>query len=187
MRIVGGKFRSKRIIAPSGTVTRPTTDRVRESLFNILANRVDFAGARVIDLFAGSGALGLEAMSRGASFCLFVDDNHKSHEAIRRNVDELELSEKTSVFRRDATRLGPIGTMRPFSLAFADPPYGKKLGERAAATLAQGGWLQSSALLVIEEEKGSMPDDLPGFSAIDIRSYGGTEIGLFEYCGGQSI
>lgn len=187
MRIVGGRFRGQRIAAPEGKATRPTTDRVRENLFNILENRLRFDGSRVIDLFAGSGALGIEALSRGASFCLFVEEAAKPRAAIRRNIEALALAGVTKVFRRDAARLGDCGTMLPFDLAFADPPYGRGLGERAAAGLLAGGWLTGNAIFIMEEEKAVMPGELAGFDTLDIRSYGNTAIGLFEVAGPASI
>ena len=182
MRIIGGKLRGKRLSTPPGMATRPTTDRVRENLFNILENRVNFTGLRVIDLFAGSGALGFEALSRGAAFCLFVEAATRPRAVIRENIESLDLVGSTRIFRRDATRLGSIGTMKPFELAFADPPYGRQLGDRAAAGLVAGGWLQSGAVFVLEEDKGGMPQRLDGFETLDLRHYGGTAIGLFEVC-----
>ena len=116
MRIVAGKFRGARIEAPKGLATRPTSDRVRQALFNVLehgAPHVDFEGARVLDLFAGSGALGLEALSRGARFCLFIEEAAAARGAIRRNVEALGLTGVTKIWRRDATKLGEAGTLRP--------------------------------------------------------------------------
>ena len=139
MRIVAGKFRAKRIEAPKGLTTRPTSDRVRQALFNVLehgAPQFDFAGARVLDLFAGSGALGLEAMSRGARFCLFVEESADARASIRRNVEALSLTGVTKIWRRDATKLGEAGTLAPFDLIFLDPPYGKGLGLRALQSAA---------------------------------------------------
>ncbi|MBO6814247.1 MAG: 16S rRNA (guanine(966)-N(2))-methyltransferase RsmD [Rhizobiaceae bacterium] len=180
MRIVAGKYRGARIAAPKGMATRPTTDRTRESLFNILQNRMAFDGIRVLDLFAGSGALGLEAMSRGASSCLFVDDSHAARAAIRQNVETLGLAGQTGLFRRDATRLGSVGTRKPYDLVFADPPYGKGLGERAASSLVEGGWMNPEAVFVLEERNSAFPPLLHGFVLTDRRDYGETTIGLFE-------
>ena len=153
MRIVGGKHRGASLAGPKTNAIRPTSDRLRESLFNVLAHSygdpVD--GARVLDLFSGTGALGLEAMSRGAAFCLFVEEAAEARGLVRQNVETLGLTGTTRLFRRDATRLGAVGTMAPFTLCFADPPYGKGLGEKALAAAASGGWLVPGALVVLEE------------------------------------
>ncbi len=179
MRIVGGKFRGRPIAAPKHEGLRPTADRVRESLFNILEHGVDglaIEGARVIDLFAGTGALGLEALSRGAEFCLFVEDNPEARALIRDNIETMQLTGETRIFRRDATDLGPAGTMAPFALAFLDPPYGKGLGERALQALSQGKWLVPGAVAVLEE-RANAEIALPApFEEIDRRTYGDTQI-----------
>jgi 16S rRNA (guanine966-N2)-methyltransferase len=179
MRIVTGKFRSTRIEAPKGLATRPTSDRVRQALFNVLehgAPQFDFAGARVLDLFAGSGALGLEAMSRGARFCLFVEESAEARAAIRRNVEALSLTGATKIWRRDATRLGEAGTIQPFDLVFIDPPYGKYLGTRALQSAAQGGWIRGGAIAVLEERVDAEVEAPAGFEEIDTRIYGDTKI-----------
>lgn len=180
MRIIGGKFRSKPLVTPTGTDTRPTTDRVRENLFNVLANRIDFDEIRVIDLFAGSGALGLEALSRGAGFCLFVEHAAKARAAIQKNIEALQVHGTTQIFRRDATKIGAVGTMTPFGLAFADPPYGRNLGERAASALLSGGWLSDNAIFILEEERYMIPSQLDGYDTVDVRTYGGTAFGLYQ-------
>jgi 16S rRNA (guanine966-N2)-methyltransferase len=179
MRIVAGRFRGRAIAAPRHEGLRPTSDRVRESLFNILEHGVEgFAleGSRVIDLFAGTGALGLEAISRGAAFCLFVDDSAEARALIRTNIEALQLTGITRIYRRDATDLGPIGTLAPFTLAFLDPPYGQGLGGRALAALANGGWLVPNAVLVLEEEARADIALPPQFAEIDRRTYGDTQI-----------
>jgi 16S rRNA (guanine966-N2)-methyltransferase len=179
MRIVAGRFRGRAIASPKDDSVRPTADRVRESLFNILEHGVEglsLQGARVIDLFAGTGALGLEALSRGASFCLFVEDNVEARAVIRANIDALQLTGATRIFRRDATDLGPAAQIAPFRLAFLDPPYGKGLGERALVSLAAGGWLARDAIVVLEERE-SAAIELPApFTELDRRSYGDTQI-----------
>lgn len=185
MRIVGGEFRGRTLAAPKGQAIRPTTDRTRESLFNMLASRIEMAGLRIIDLFAGTGALGIEALSRGASFALFVDDSVEGRGLIRANVEALGLNGRTQIFRRDAARLGSVGTMKPFDLAFADPPYRKGLGEGAAAALATGGWLKAGALLVLEEARGHAPGALPGFALLDRREFGDSVLGFFERIGDE--
>lgn len=179
MRIVGGKFRGRALAAPEDQSIRPTSDRVRESLFNILAHGIegfDLAGKRVIDLFAGTGALGLEAMSRGAAFCLFVDQDANARGLIRRNVEAFGLTGETRVFRRDATDLGPAAPMAPFDLAFLDPPYDKGLGETALGALASGRWLTADAIVVLEDRAGTAAGPLPGFTVIDTRTWGDTDV-----------
>jgi 16S rRNA (guanine966-N2)-methyltransferase len=179
MRIVAGRFRGRAIVAPKDDSVRPTADRVRESLFNVLEHGIEglsLQGARVIDLFAGTGALGLEALSRGASFCLFVEDQVEARAIIRANIDALQLTGQTRIFRRDATDLGPSAPIAPFRLAFLDPPYGKGLGERALASLAAGGWLAPGATVVLEERESAVIDLPVPFTEIDRRSYGDTQI-----------
>jgi 16S rRNA (guanine966-N2)-methyltransferase len=181
MRIVAGKFRGARIEAPKGLATRPTSDKVRQALFNVLergAPDVAFEDARVLDLFAGSGALGLEALSRGARFCLFVEESAEARAAIRRNVEALGLTGATKIWRRDATRLGPAGTLQPFDLIFCDPPYGKGLGERALAAAAEGGLVRPGALAVLEERAGLDIAWPAPFQEIDRRRYGDTAIAI---------
>lgn len=185
MRIIGGKFRGRSIIAPKGVTSRPTTDRTRESLFNILSARDDvaFEGARIIDLFAGSGALGLEAMSRGGAWCLFVETDAAARGAIRDNVEALSLFGVTRIHRRSATDLGPkpAGVGPPFTLAFLDPPYRKGLAEPALKTLAQGGWLAKNATVVVEQARDEARPQAEGFTEIDNRQYGDTQITIYSY------
>ncbi len=179
MRIVGGEFRGRPLAAPSGRETRPTADRLRQTIFDILAHghRADvLKGARVLDLFAGTGALGLEALSRGAAYALFVEEAVAARGAIRTNIEALGLTGRTRVFRRDATRLGPAGTVAPFSLVFADPPYGKGLGERALAAALAGGWLVPGALVVLEEAASAEIAPVAGLAVIDRRRTGDTQI-----------
>ena len=184
MRIVGGTLRGRPIVGPQHDGLRPTADRVRESLFNVLAHGVDgfsLAGARVIDLFAGTGALGLEAISRGAAFCLFVDSEPEARALIRANVEAFGLTGVTRIFRRDASDLGPAGTMAPFQLAFLDPPYDQGLGERALTALVEGKWLTPGAVAVLEE-RASAPIALPpAFTELDRRAYGDTQIVIARY------
>jgi len=184
MRIVAGRFRGRAIAAPEHEGLRPTADRVRESLFNILEHGVEgfaLAGARVIDLFAGTGALGLEALSRGAAFCLFVEENAEARALVRTNVEALQLTGATRIFRRNATELGAAGTIAPFTLAFLDPPYAKGLGEAALASLVAGDWLIPRAVAVLEE-RANVTVDLPqAFREIDRRTYGDTKILIARY------
>ena len=188
MRIVAGKFRSASIEAPKGLDTRPTSDRVRQALFNVLehgAPRVEFERCRVLDLFAGSGALGIEALSRGAKFALFIEDSADARAAIRRNVETLKLTGISKIFRRDATTLGPAQTLQPFDLIFCDPPYGKGLGEKALQSSVEGGWVAEDAIAVLEERAGleiRLPD---AFEIIDKRDYGDTQIIIAKSCIGK--
>ena len=174
MRVVAGRLKGKPLRAPKGDATRPTSDRLRESLFNILAHGHGdpVPDARVLDLFAGSGALGIEALSRGASFCLFVDEGAPARGAIRENCEALGLNGVTKLYRRDATRLGPLERFQPFTLAFLDPPYGHGLGERALSSLRGGGWLAPEALCVLEERADVEIPPLEGFDVVDRREQG---------------
>jgi 16S rRNA (guanine966-N2)-methyltransferase len=179
MRIVAGKFRGVGLEAPKGLATRPTSDRVRQALFNVLEHGppgIAFAGARVLDLFAGSGALGLEALSRGARFCLFVEESAAARAAIRRNVEALGLTGVTKIWRRDATKLGAVGRIEPFDLMFCDPPYGKGLGQRALAAAVDGGWVGKGAVAVLEERAGLTIEWPAPLQEIDRRRYGDTQI-----------
>ena len=178
MRIVAGRHRGRTLLAPPGDAVRPTSDRIREALFNILTHGYGNAvvDARVLDLFAGTGALGIEASSRGAAFVLFVDDGAEARALLRENVETLGLGGLTRIFRRDATDLGPVHPLEPFAVAFLDPPYGKGLAEKALASMHTGGWLLSGALAVVEESveaRFSTPD---GFEEIERRDYGDSEL-----------
>ena len=183
MRIVGGKFKGRTLSAPRGIETRPTSERVREALFNILAHGIeDFSieGARVMDLFAGTGALGLEAISRGARFCQFVDESAEARGIIRRNADELGVVGLAKIWRRDATKLGPCAPQTPFDLVFIDPPYGKGLGTRALQSLVEGQWLSPGAVVVLEEsDRADIPEVLP-LTKLSTREYGETQICFFR-------
>jgi 16S rRNA (guanine966-N2)-methyltransferase len=177
MRVVGGRLRSRPLAGPKSDAVRPTADRLREALFNILAHSYGdpVAGARVLDLFAGTGALGIEAISRGAAYALFVDEGVEARALLRDNVETLGLGGVTRIFRRDATRLGPAHPIEPFSLVFIDPPYGKGLAEKALVSAHEGGWLKPKALIVIEEaaETAFKPPEL--FSELERRQYDDTE------------
>lgn len=179
MRIVGGKFRGRALATPSHDGLRPTSDRVREAVFNILQHGIEglaIDGARVIDLFAGTGALGLEAVSRGAAYCLLVEVAPEARALIRTNIESMGLMGHTRIFRRDATDLGPCGNMEPFALAFLDPPYDKGLGERALISLRDGQWLTKGAVIVLEERESAtviLPD---GYTEIDRRTWGDTQV-----------
>jgi 16S rRNA (guanine966-N2)-methyltransferase len=177
MRVVGGRLKGRNIAAPTSRDIRPTADRLRESVFNILVHAYEdpIDGARVLDLFAGTGALGIEAVSRGAAFALFVDNGAEARALLRNNVESLALGGVTKVYRRDATDLGPAHPMQPFSLAFLDPPYGKGLAEKALASLRAGGWLVPGALVVVEEAKAAGFAAPEGFEELERRTYDDTE------------
>jgi 16S rRNA (guanine966-N2)-methyltransferase len=184
MRVVAGTLRGRSIAGPLHEGLRPTSDRVRESLFNILAHGIDdfsLDGARVIDLFAGTGALGIEAISRGAAYCLFVDSEPDARGLIRDNVEAFGLTGVTRIFRRDAADLGPAGTVAPFQLAFLDPPYDKGLGERALNALHVGKWLVPGAIVVLEERASTTVTLPPAFAELDRRTYGDTQIVFARY------
>lgn len=182
MRVVGGEFRGRPLATPRDQSIRPTTDRAREAVFNVLAHRFGekLERARVLDLFAGTGALGLEALSRGASYAVFIEESAEGRGLIRSNVEAFGLTGRTKIFRRDATKLGEAGTMAPFGLLFADPPYGKGLGELALQSARAGGWLAPGALCVVEESAAAAFQPGAGFSVIDERSYGETVIRFIE-------
>jgi 16S rRNA (guanine966-N2)-methyltransferase len=177
MRVVGGTLRGRTLAGPKTHAIRPTADRLREALFNILLHAYDdpIGGARVLDLFAGTGALGIEATSRGAAFALFVDDGAEARALLRENVTTLGLGGVTRIFRRDATKLGPAHPVEPFSLVFLDPPYGKNLAEQALASARAGGWLAPDALIVVEEAKKSAFAAPDGFAESERRGYDDTE------------
>lgn len=183
MRVVGGRLRSRPIAGPKSDGLRPTADRLREALFNMLAHGYDdpVTGARVLDLFAGTGALGIEANSRGAAFVLFVDDGVEARSLLRQNTEALGLGGTTRIFRRDATKLGPAHPIEPFALAFLDPPYGKGLAELALAAMREGGWLKPEALVVIEEAVAAKFTTPEGYEELERRAYDDTEL-VFLRC-----
>ena len=198
MRIVSGSFRGRTLAAPAGEATRPTSDRARQAIFNILEHAAWSKGVRdvrVIDLFAGSGALGFEALSRGAAFCLFVETDEAARGAIRENAEALDktggLFGVTRVHRRDATDLGvrPGADGPAFGLAFLDPPYArgpphdKNLGEAALVRLAEGGWLAPGATVVFERGVGEPDFSVAGFEALDIRDYGVARVHFLRFVG----
>lgn len=166
---------------------RPTSDKVRQAVFNILAHN-DFGfgftlgNARVIDLFAGTGAMGLEALSRSARYCLFVDNSAESRALLRRNVEALALTGTTKIWRRDASDLGPrsANSGGPFELAFLDPPYRKNLLVPALQALHGGAWLTDDALIVAEHPVDEDPPVSGGFETLDARSYGDTSVAFLR-------
>jgi 16S rRNA (guanine966-N2)-methyltransferase len=182
MRITGGILGGRRLVTPADASVRPTSDRTRQAIFNMLRHK-DFGigftleGAAVLDLFAGTGALGIEAISQGARWCLLVDDSADSRALQRENVEALGLTGATRIWRRDATDLGPIGPSAggPFNLVFLDPPYRKDLIPKALASLKDGGWLADKALLVAESDAGELID-ATGYTLLDERDYGETRL-----------
>jgi 16S rRNA (guanine966-N2)-methyltransferase len=181
MRIVGGEFRGRGLVAPRTRDIRPSSDRLREALFDIIVHRYNdkITGARVLDLFAGTGALGLEALSRGAAFTLFVEESAEARGLIRRNVEALGLTGRTRIFRRDAVRLGMAGTVLPFDLVFVDPPYGRQLGNMALAAARAGGWLKPDTICVLEEAKKVVVGDIPGLRSLETRFIGDSQLAFF--------
>lgn len=183
MRVIGGRLRGRNVQGPRGLEIRPTTDRMRESLFNILAHHPVLAkagsgleGARVLDLFAGTGALSVEALSRGAEFAVLVDTGVEARGLQRENIEALGLGGAARILRRDATSLGPVTPFTPFTLVFCDPPYGKGLGEAALASALAGGWIAKGGLVVLEERAGvavALPAPL---TLIDQREAGETQL-----------
>jgi 16S rRNA (guanine966-N2)-methyltransferase len=177
MRVVGGRLRGRTLATPKSQAIRPTADRLREALFNILTHAygdpVD--GARVLDLFAGTGALGIEALSRGAAFALFIDDGAEARALLCENVTTLGLGGASRIFRRDATKLGPVHPLEPFTLAFFDPPYGQGLAEKALVSASAGNWLTRDALIVVEEASKANFSAPEGFIESERRRYDDTE------------
>jgi len=182
MRIVAGSLKGRAIVAPEGQGTRPTSDRARQAIFNVLEHAAwaedVLDGARVIDLYAGSGALGYEAVSRGAAFCLFVETDDGARGAIRENMDAYGLFGRTRVHRRSATDLGPRpgSAGEAFTLAFLDPPYGKGLGEETLAKLLEGNWLAPEAVVVFERGSDEPEIETPGYERLDARDYGAARV-----------
>ena len=184
MRIIAGTFRSVALASvgkgDAGAHLRPTTDRVRESLFNVLMGGKfgdPITGARVLDLFAGTGALGLEALSRGGECVTFVDDGRKAQSLIRENIRKTRSQSSAKLIARDATHL-PENDGAPYDLIFLDPPYGKGLGSTALAAASAGGWVAKDALIVWEENTPQIAPD--GFDLLDTRKYGDTHVTLLE-------
>jgi 16S rRNA (guanine966-N2)-methyltransferase len=184
MRVVGGRLKGRTLHAPASRAIRPTSERLRESIFDIIAHRHDgVEGARVVDVFAGSGALGIEALSRGAEFALFVDNGSEARALLRANVEALALGGVTRIWRADAARLGKAPAGPGFTLAFLDPPYAEGLSSQALAALVAGDWLMPGALVVVEEAAKAEVAAPPGLEAVDERIYGDTRIQFFTASG----
>jgi len=189
MRIVGGRLKGRALLTPASRAIRPTSERLRESIFDILEHRFPgfIEGARVVDLFAGTGALAIEALSRGARFALLIDNGAQARALLRANVEALALGGVTRIWRADATRLGAAPAGGPFALvagtvalAFLDPPYGQGLAAPALASLVEGGWVEPDALCVVEEDAKADIAAPPGLVRIDERVYGDTKIAIFQ-------
>ena len=185
MRITGGKLGGRKLIAPEDISVRPTSDRSRQAIFNILRHKdfgigFELEGAAVADLFAGTGALGIEALSQGARWCLLVDDSADSRAIQRENIEALGLTGVTRIWRRDATDLGPLGPSAggPFNLVFLDPPYRKNLIPPALKSLKEGGWLADKTLIVIERDA-KEEIDISGFDLLHHRDFGETHVRFF--------
>ncbi len=181
MRIIGGTYRGTRLAAlgkgDAAGHLRPTPDRVRESIFNVLSARLEWCGLHVLDLFAGTGALGLEALSRGAAHATFIDNGRVAQKLITENIRKLSCADRTQVLQRDAARIGPADV--PCDLVFLDPPYGKGLGQKALAAARASGWIARGALIVWEE---SAPQEPPeGFVLVEHRRYGDTHLTILEH------
>jgi 16S rRNA (guanine966-N2)-methyltransferase len=187
MRIVAGRFKGKQLATPKGWDIRPTSDKTREAIFNILTHGIEgfrLEGALVLDLFSGTGALGLEALSRGAAYCLFVEENAEARALIRRNIEALGVAGETRIFRRDATGLGQAARFGGrFDVLFADPPYGRGLAELALRSAAQGRWLKPEALCVVEEEAEAELAPPPGFELLQRRDYGAAAVHFLRWEG----
>jgi 16S rRNA (guanine966-N2)-methyltransferase len=182
MRIVGGGLKGRILAAPASRAIRPTSERLRESIFDILEHRYpgSLEGRRAVDLFAGSGALGIEALSRGARFTLFVDNGAEARALLRANIEALGLGGVSRIWRADATRLGKAPAGGPFGLAFLDPPYGQNLAWAALASLVEGGWLEPDALCVVEEAAKAAITAPKGLALVDRRAYGDTQIAVLR-------
>ena len=183
MRIVGGEFRGRSLAVPKSNDIRPTADRTRESLFNILSHAYPEAidGTRMMDIFAGTGAVGLEGASRGCRHVLFVESSVEGRGLLWENIDTLGLHGRTRILRRDATDLGSVGNLEPFHLLFADPPYGQSLGEKAFAAAAGGGWLVPGALAILEERADVVVDLPPVYLFLEVRTFGDSKMHFYRY------
>lgn len=190
MRIVGGSLRGRRLAAPPGTAIRPTSDRAREGLFNRLVHGAfsgdgtsSVMGATVLDAFCGTGALGLEALSRGAAHATFLDRDPAAILCTSQNIEALEVVAQTTVLRSDATTPpGPSPASAPCDLVFMDAPYAQDVSEVALGALAAAGWMTPGALCVCETETGDhAPDEVPGFTVLDTRTYGKAQFTFLRY------
>ena len=182
MRITGGRVKGRILSTPKGLLIRPTSDRVREAIFNILGQ--DLSGLSVLDIFSGTGSLGLEALSRGAGYAVFIDRLRESIDLIKKNIDLCGYRDSGTTFRRDLSRGIPWGhplLMKQFDLVFLDPPYAKDLATPILAGLSSGKRLSNGARVVVESGKAaSLPLSFPGLEMVDARVYGDTKISIYE-------
>jgi 16S rRNA (guanine966-N2)-methyltransferase len=183
VRIVGGEFRGRSLATPKSDAIRPTSDRTRESLFNILAHAYAdvLDGGRILDIFAGTGAVGIEALSRGCRSALFIENDVEGRGLIWDNIEAFGLQGRARILRRDATQIGKPGTMEPFDFVFADPPYGKGLGEKALAGAGEGGWIKPGALVILEERADVDPVLPATFQTVETRTFGDTRMHFYRY------
>jgi 16S rRNA (guanine966-N2)-methyltransferase len=181
LRIIAGRHRGRRIATPAGDATRPTSDRVREALFSILENKIEISGAHVLDGCAGSGALGLEALSRGAVHATFFDTDRRALKIIGENIATLEEEASTDVRNADVTTPPKATADHACSLVFLDAPYRTDIPARTLPALAAAGWLADSALIVVETERGAVVPLPDNFSEADRRAYGSTELHFITY------
>ncbi len=178
MRIIAGKFRSKLLASPKTSDIRPTSDRVRQAIFNILSSRLgnDFSGINVLDLFAGTGAFGIEAISRGADEVVFVDNGIEARGILRKNIEDFGIAGQVKLLKCDATSLMKIEKFNPFNLVFIDPPYGKEMGEKALKSALDNGWIAIGAIIVLEENARADIKIPQGLELLDKRKYGSTQV-----------
>lgn len=182
MRIVAGLYKSRKLIAPPGEDIRPTSDKVRGAIFNALTSRGAVEGARVLDAFCGTGALGLEALSRGAVNALFLDKSRASLDCARANARALGADQACGFLQKDALKIGPLpADENPFSLVFLDPPYRQNMVDAALKALLENGWLGARALIVAECESAAKPVWPNGVSIQDEKSYGDTKVVFLEH------
>jgi len=180
LRIISGRFRQKRLFLPDQKTTRPTTDRVREAVFNVLLHtfHIDFSKVAVLDVFAGSGSMGLEALSRGAQHVSFVEKDPKVIQVLEKNIGAFLPLDKVTVFKMDALKLGKAKA--PVGLIFLDPPYQQGLIEPTVTHLLKQGWIDAETLICIESSKKDSPETLFGFDGLDKRIYGGSAISFWR-------
>lgn len=183
MRVVGGRLKGLALAGPKGGAIRPTSDRLREAVFNILVHSHGdpVSGARVLDLCAGTGAMGIEALSRGARSAVFIDISAEARAIIRRNLEAAGIMGLARISKRDAAHLGPAGAQGGFTLVFLDPPYGKRLAAQALRSLVKGEWLADGALVVVEEAADAALDVPAGYSGMETRDYGDTRVHMLRF------
>lgn len=186
MRITGGEYRGRLLQSPDDKAIRPTSDKVRQAIFNILHSRDAVDGAVVLDAFCGTGALGLEALSRRALCCTFMDKNRRSLDLCRSNFAALKIDAQHSFVLKDAAKPGARpDEIAAANLVFLDPPYNKGLIADSIAALTENGWISGDALFLLESEKGFDPASLAEFETLMMRDYGDTQVSLVQNRGGR--